>query len=217
MRGGRLVASPPYHEAMHILAAVALGVNLLANPGAEQSVENAITGWTANMQENEAAETQEYGHVSGEWDWNIEGTPHGAKHYFRLSWEHGDERAMTQTVNVAPLMTAIDKADVTATISGALGEFLESDTTTQIAATFFDGANKELGRVETKPTAATALKPPAVGGASMTTVSNSALVPKGTRTIRFSVTAKAAGDSANYAGFADNLSLVLTEPPPPKK
>ena len=187
--------------------------NLLQNPGAETrgKDDKDVRGWA----KAEGLSDNEYGSVSGEWDWGLSGCSSCAKYYLRLEFGSGVHELVTsQTIDVAPSSAQIDKSGVTASISAYLGGFLKSATVATISASFQDAAGKELGRIETKPYDTSTLPKAQSGSTGLTLCEASGTVPVGTRKIVFTWKATASDDSGDYLGLGDNFSLVLSLPKP---
>lgn len=190
-----------------------LDKNLLKNPGAESQPRDKAPppSWDAKPPtDEEGVEVADYGSVGGEWDHGVTGAPKGGNRYFRLYFKAGTkEQSMSQPVDVSGVAQDIDAGRIEAQLSGYLGAFVDADSTAQIIATYLDAQGKELGKLETAPINAATLPKPQVGSAALTPVQAGGVVPANTRKIVVKVYAKATGDSGDFLGLADNLSLVL--------
>lgn len=187
-----------------------LGHNLIKNGNAEVAGQDAdhVPEWGQHGGFSEA----EYGSTSGEWDWDLSGCASCGKHYFRLAFgQDTKELSVTQTIDVAAIAGEIDKKPLTASVSGWLGGFHDSDTTGQIIVSFQDAAGKELAKVETKPYDTKQLPKAERGDTGLVLCQSTGQVPSGTRKIVFTWKASATGDSGDHLGLGDNLSLILSE------
>jgi hypothetical protein len=185
------------------------GRNLLKNGNVEADTDDSkkVPGWVAA----DGLAQAKYGSVSGEWDWGLSGCGACGDYYLRLAFEGGvHELSTSQTVDLTPAAADIDQGKVTAGISAYLGGFLNSDTTSVVAASFQDASGRELGTLSTDPVDLSKLEKAPKGSASLTQVEKSGAIPGQTRKIVFTWHASATGSSADYLALGDNFSLVLT-------
>jgi hypothetical protein len=188
-------------------AAPGLGANLLRNPSAEAIGDALVPGWTGPAP---VFSSDEYGHVSGEWDWGVSGCAACGKRYLRLQFEDEQSRpAAEQIVDLASFAADIDAGKVSAHVSGEVGGYREADTTAWVEADFEDAAGKPVGVVKTAPFEPATLPAPTVGGTSLTLLQADGPVPAGARKARFRFVAKPTGASANYLAAGDDFALVL--------
>lgn len=182
--------------------------NLLKNGDGEAVTDDAHTvpGWPKLDDLTYAT----YGGIGGEWDHGLSGCKNCGKQYLRLEFMDKKESSASQTLDVASAAEEIDTSKVMAAISGYLGAYIDSDTTTLIHASFEDKDGKELATISTEPVNTATLPKAERGSTGLSLVQKKGPVPAGTRKIVYTWTARAAGDSNSYLGLADNLSLVLT-------
>jgi hypothetical protein len=208
--------------ALVLVAPVALGAvmphtnltaNLIRNGGAElgpsvatgSGVVASIPGWKRSGRFTVVA----YGAPGGFPGLPIAAAVKGGAKFFAGGPENaspatGPLSKLTQDIAVATYAARIDAGSVTAVLSGALGGYSSQTDMLVISATFLGAAGNKLG----------VLRLPAVTAAQrhlVTTLlarSASAIVPRGTRTIRVSLVATRNAGGYND-GYADNLGLVL--------
>lgn len=184
------------------------GTELVSNGGAEAKV----AGWSSNPNFGYSG----YGGTAGEWDQGVTVLPNQGENYFRLTVPAEKETTeVIQKIDVASAAAAIDKGDVTFTLSGYFGGFRDSAGSALASLRFLDEAGQALGEAATTPQFGNALPAPKVGGTSMALNEKKGSVPKLTRRIEVQLVGKNmqfAQDKSETLGLADNVSLILKKP-----
>jgi hypothetical protein len=188
------------------------GTNLIANPGAEDSAARsctAETGWTPPVSWQVTAHFEALGT-------DCPDPVRGAlgKAYF-AGGDRGDSTA-TQTVDLSARAAAIDAGGMRATLSGLLGGWQTQRDSATVTATFLDSSGSGLGGTlrigpvtVTDRGGVTKVLPRTATGA----------VPPHARTARIVIAADYVDGAVYNDGYADEVSLVLTQgsPPPPPR
>jgi hypothetical protein len=183
-----------------------LGVNLVANPGAEDNV-GAVNDSTV-VAPSSWLTTGNLSAVQYAWSYSPEPTPPtgGGLNFFAGG---GASPTATQSVSVSPDAAAIDAGTRQAALSAELGGWRAQDDSGIVTATFLDGAGNPLGDpLQIGPVTAADRN----SESKFVPRSATASVPVGTRSIRV-VMSTTAPFGYNDA-YLDNLSLVLSEVAP---
>jgi hypothetical protein len=117
----------------------------------------------------------------------------------------------SQFIDVSNVAGLIDGNQVTFTMSGYFGGYLNQNDSASLYATFFDGSNSSLGT----STVIGGFNSTARGGQSILLYdATGGLIPVGTRSVEITlVMTKVEGYYDD--GYADNLSFIATDPPLP--
>lgn len=116
----------------------------------------------------------------------------------------------SQFIDVSNVAGLVDGSQVTFSMSGYFGGYLNQNDSASMYATFFDGSNTSLGT----STVIGGFNSTARNGQSVLLFdSTGGLIPVGTRSVEITlVMTKVEGYYDD--GYADNLSFVATDPPP---
>jgi hypothetical protein len=191
-------------------ATLASGANLLLNGDAEAGPGSPngtkvmrASGWNATGLFN----VVQYG--AGEFPGpNVPGPANRGRNFF-AGGPDGNVSTATQVVDVSNRARAIDAKDTECQLSGYLGGYGGQNDNAVLAAEFQGAASQKLGAVAIGPVLA-ADRDRATGLVLRTA---SAPVPPGTRRIAVTLTMTRTDGTSND-GYADNLSLTLTNSAP---
>ncbi len=186
--------------------------NLILNPGAEAApgatssgAKVAVPNWTPTTTFTSVS----YAAGSGFPDATEAARIGGGTNFFS-GGPDSDTATGTQDINVTGAAAEIDAGAVSATLSAQLGGFESQEDAATVGVAFLGAAGNDLGG------------PAAVGPVSaadrtsktqFVARSATAAVPRGTRTMRVTISAVRRNGTYND-GYADNLSLTLTGPAP---
>lgn len=191
-----------------VFTSVAYGANLLANPGAELgigsldgTVVETVPGWVTTGNFTAA----QYGTAS-----QVNNPPPGPGTNYFAGGPNNAQSAAQQAVNVSSLAADIDAGNDSCAIGGWLAGFSSDDDNAVFTANFLDAAGHTNGSVWIGPVQS-------ADRTSTTAFLNRLAtqpLPPGTRSILCTLVMTRLNGSYND-GYADNLSLVISNTPPP--
>ncbi|HEY8666138.1 MAG TPA: VCBS repeat-containing protein [Tepidisphaeraceae bacterium] len=194
-------------EARICLSGSMLGTNLIENPGAEAGPGSftgddviAAPGWTT-----EGGATVVQNGAKGTF---LPGPVDGGNNFF-AGGQNTDFSALSQTIHVTSAAAIIDSGKANATLAGYLGGWQFQDDNVVVTATFKDGDGTILDSVSIGPVLAADRN----SQTSLLYRRARATVPVGTRQIEVKMRFTREGGTFDD-GYADNLSLVLTQGAP---
>jgi hypothetical protein len=170
-----------------------------ANAGADdETIVVRPLGWTTTGQFG----VFKFGGISGFPDRNAPGPPHRGSNFFT----GGDAPVSTasQIVDVASAAKEVDGGSVRYTFSAWLGGYDAQEDYGTASASFLDGNKQRLGGVLLGPVTP-ADRHDRTGFVQR---SHSGTLPRGTRTVRVTMTAKRVVGTSND-GYIDDVSLIL--------
>jgi len=188
--------------------AAIFGSNLIVNGDAEAGIGSSdgntvepIPGWTTSGNFT----VVQYG-ASGGFPTSTDPGPSNLGLNFFAGGPNNALSSASQVIDVTSGVTAIDAGNASYNLSGFLGGFSSQGDNTTLTANFLNSSNSLLSSATISPVTA-ALRNNATGLLSENTLG---LVPTGTRSISLQLVATRT-DGAYNDGYADNLSLVLTD------
>jgi len=182
------------------------GRNLIVNPGAEAGVgaagDNvvAVPGWTRSGGFTAAP----YARSGSDLTASSPGPPNRGKNYFYGGPNAAVSRG-TQTVSLAAGATAINKGNVSATLSGWLGGYSTQSDDAKLTVSFLGASGQLLGSLTIGPVT----EYQRFGASELLLRSATSAVPKGSASAKLNLVMTRYYGSYND-GLADNLSLVLS-------
>jgi hypothetical protein len=192
------------------------GPNLIVNPGAETgaraddySSSVVPSGWT-RVDSGGSFTALDYdvpGQASSDLDENDSADVEGGNGYFAGGPSTPGTTAIRQTIDVSGSAAAIDSGTLLANLSGVFGGYLGVNDRMTMTARYLDGTGVQLatttiGGVTAAERGGETLLLPQFGVGQ---------VPVGTRSIEIVLTAIDSGDGNYGNGYADNVSLVLSQ------
>ncbi|HEX8616975.1 MAG TPA: Ig-like domain-containing protein, partial [Thermoanaerobaculia bacterium] len=192
------------------------GPNLIVNPGAETGVRAGDysssvvpSGWT-RVDAGGSFTALNYdvpGQASSDLDENDSAAVGGGNGYFAGGPSTPGSTAIRQIIDVSGSAAAIDAGTMLANLSGLFGGYLGVNDRMTMTARFLDGMGVQLATASIGDVTA------AERGSQTLLVPEFAIagVPVGTRSIEVVLTAVDSGDGNYGNGYADNVSLVLSQ------
>lgn len=162
-----------------------------------------VPGWTANGNFT----VVEYGAPGGFPSSSDPGPPDRGQNFF-AGGENNESSSASQAIDVSTEASQIDAGNVAFELSGYLGGFAHQPDNAKLTATFRDASNAGLGSATTGPVTP-ADRTNATGLLQRETEGS---IPAATRKIEVQIQMTRLEGSYND-GYADNLSLLLTESP----